>query len=99
MPGARRRARRHAHLRAPTARSAAHGPSRSFAWPILRGGPYGERVITGLPEGVSLRLDGESFTRVLALGANAGAPPGGAYGAAFSSPREGWLGPRGCRST
>ncbi len=69
------------------------GPSRSIAW---RGGssPFGERVITGLPEGVSLRLAGESFTRVLALGGGdeAGKDPGAAYGAAFSSPTEGWLG-------
>ena len=40
---------------------------RSYAWanPAL---PYGERVISGLPEGVTLRLDGSGYTRVLALG-------------------------------
>ena len=68
------------------------GPSRSIAW-ANPATPFGERVITGLPDGVSLRLDGESFTRVLALGGGeAPADPGGAYGAAFSNPREGWLG-------
>jgi hypothetical protein len=68
------------------------GPSRSFAW-SNSSTPFGERVIAGLPDGVSLRLDGESFTRVLARGG--GTPPfdvGGTYGAAFSEPREGWLG-------
>jgi hypothetical protein len=66
------------------------GPSRSIAWanPAL---PYGERVISGLADGVSLRLDGEAFTRVLALGGSAH-DPGGTYGAAFANPREGWLG-------
>jgi hypothetical protein len=69
------------------------GPSRSLAWanPATPGG-LGERVVTGLPEGVSLRLDGTSFTRVLALGGGPESFPGGAYGAAFSNPREGWLG-------
>jgi hypothetical protein len=72
------------------------GPSRSLAWanPGAPGG-FGERVVTGLPEGVSLRLDGTSFTRVLALAGGSESFPGGAYGAAFSSPREGWLGERG----
>jgi hypothetical protein len=70
------------------------GPSRSIAWanPATPEG-LGERVITGLPDGVSLRLDGTSFTRVLALGGSK--PPndvGGTFGAAFSEPREGWLG-------
>lgn len=69
------------------------GPSRSFAWanPATPEG-FGERVITGLPEAVSLRLDGTSFTPVLALGGGAASFPGGTYGAAFSSAREGWLG-------
>jgi hypothetical protein len=62
------------------------GPSRSIAW--ASSSSFGERVITGLPEGVSLRLEGESFKRVLALGGSVGST----YGAAFSSPREGWLG-------
>ncbi len=69
--------------------------SRSIAWPNAAT-PFGERVITGFANGVSLRLDGSSFTRVLALG---GSPPpndvGGTYGAAFSSAREGWLGQAG----
>jgi hypothetical protein len=71
------------------------GPSRSIAWanPATPEG-LGERVITGLENGVSLRLEGEEFKRVLALGGgeSALADPGGAYGAAFSNPREGWLG-------
>ncbi|HXP28943.1 MAG TPA: hypothetical protein VN804_04255, partial [Solirubrobacteraceae bacterium] len=65
---------------------------RSYAW-ANSGAPYGERVISGLGEGVSLRLDGSGFTRVLALGS--AQPPndvGGTYGSAFSNPREGWLG-------
>jgi hypothetical protein len=68
------------------------GVSRSIAW--ASGGTYGERVITGLAEGVSLRLEGESFKRVLSLGGGQGAKqnPGAAYGAAFSEPTEGWLG-------
>ncbi len=73
-----------------------NGFSRSVAW-ANGPGPFGERVITGLSEGVSLRLQGESFTRVLALGAgaSAGTDPGAALGAAFSSPTEGWLGVEG----
>ena len=70
------------------------GPSRSFAWanPATPEG-FGERVITGLPEGVSLRLEGTEFKRVLALGGSkAPADVGGTFGAAFSEPREGWLG-------
>ncbi len=68
------------------------GPSRSIGW--ADGSRYGQRVITGLPEGVSLRLEGESFKRVLALGALGGGAndPGATLGAAFSSPTEGWLG-------
>ncbi|HVR04761.1 MAG TPA: hypothetical protein VMS02_01890 [Solirubrobacteraceae bacterium] len=65
------------------------GPSRSIAW--ADGSRYGQRVITGLPEGVSLRLEGESFKRVLALGGGAD-DPGATLGAAFTSPSEGWLG-------
>jgi hypothetical protein len=67
------------------------GASRSIAW-ANSADPFGERVITGLPEGVSLRLEGETFQRVPALGATAGNIPGGALGAAFSSATEGWLG-------
>lgn len=69
------------------------GPSRSFAWanPATPEG-LGERVITGLPEGVSLHLDGTTFTPVLALGGGPQSFPGGIYGAAFSNAREGWLG-------
>ncbi len=72
------------------------GYLRSIAWPDP-GEPYGQRVITGLAEGVSLRLEGESFRRVLALGGGAdpGADPGSKLGAAFSSPTEGWLGVEG----
>ncbi len=68
------------------------GRLRSFAW-SSPGTPFGERVIAGLGEGVSLRLQGETFARVLSLGGSE--PPndvGGSLGAAFSSPREGWLG-------
>ncbi len=70
------------------------GPSRSFAWanPGNSSG-YGDRVITGLPEGVSLKLTGNTFTRVLALGGSeAPNDVGATHGAAFSSPQEGWLG-------
>ncbi len=68
------------------------GPSRSIAW-ANAADPFGERVITGLAAGVSLRLDGRSFTRVLALGGQRPPEgPGGDYGAAFANAREGWLG-------
>ncbi len=69
------------------------GPSRSFAWanPSTPEG-FGERVITGFPEGVTLRLDGTSFTRVLGLGGSPEAFPGGTYGSAFANAEEGWLG-------
>ncbi len=60
--------------------------SRSFAW-SSPGQEFGTRVIAGLPEGVSLRLEGNAFTRVLSLGEG-----GGQRGAAFSSATEGWLG-------
>lgn len=67
--------------------------SRSFAW-ADSGTPFGQRVITGLREGVSLRLEGERFVRVLALGGghSQAEDPGASFGAAFSSPTEGWLG-------
>ena len=67
---------------------------RSFAWsePATPEG-FGQRVITGFPEGVSLRLEGASFHRVLALGgSSAPADVGSTFGAAFPEPREGWLG-------
>jgi hypothetical protein len=67
---------------------------RSFAWAGPTGTP-GQRVITGFPEGVSLRLEANGeFRRVLALGssANEARNVGSSLGAAFSSPREGWLG-------
>jgi hypothetical protein len=68
--------------------------SRSIAWANPAASEeLGERVITGLPNGVSLRLEGDEFKEVAALGGSA--PPrdvGGTYGAAFSNPREGWLG-------
>lgn len=69
------------------------GPSRSFAWadPSNPDG-FGERVITGLTEGVSLRLEGATFVRVLSLGGSSSPDVGGSLGAAFSDPREGWLG-------
>jgi hypothetical protein len=65
---------------------------RSIAWP--GSGPYGERVIAGLFEGVTLRLEGDEFRRVLSIGGGNDAEtiPGRLYGAAFSSPSEGWLG-------
>ncbi len=66
------------------------GASRSFAW--SGSSTYGERVITGLNEGVSLRLEGEVFQRVLALGSSANDDVGASRGAAFSDPTEGWLG-------
>jgi hypothetical protein len=68
---------------------------RSIAW-SNPAAPFGERVITGLAEGVTLRLQGTMFTRVLGLGASL--PPndtGGTYGAAFSNAKEGWLGQAG----
>ncbi len=62
---------------------------RSYAW---AGEGDGERVITGLLAGTSLRLDGTQFTIVRALGGSPGRDVGGEYGSAFSSAREGWLG-------
>ncbi len=72
------------------------GPSRSVAWgDASTADPYGERVVTGLREGVSLRLEGDEFKRVLALGENSGANPGAQLGAAFANAKEGWLGAEG----
>jgi hypothetical protein len=68
---------------------------RSVAW-ANPATPFGERVISGFTEGITLRLDGTSFTRVLGLGASlAPRDTGGTYGAAFSNAREGWLGQSG----
>jgi hypothetical protein len=67
------------------------GPSRSVGWgnPAT---PFGERVITGFPEGVTLRLDGSEFTTVLGLGGSGSHDQGATYGAAFANAKEGWLG-------
>jgi hypothetical protein len=64
---------------------------RSYAW--TGSSTFGERVITGLPGGAFLRLEGEEFTRVLTVGSPA-APEdvGVSDGAAFSTAFEGWLG-------
>ena len=72
--------------------SLALGRERSFAW-SNSATPFGERVITGLGEGVSLRLEGETFARVLSLGGSESPNDvGGSLGASFSTSREGWLG-------
>jgi hypothetical protein len=79
------------------------GPSRSFAWANSSTPEHlGELVITGFGDGVSWRLEGAEFKRVLALGAGADkqhgghvdpqGDVGGIFGSAFSSPVEGWLG-------
>jgi hypothetical protein len=69
------------------------GLGRSIAWTAEGSAePYGRRVITGLSDGVSLRLEGGSFVRVPALGSESSEGVGATLGAAFSSPREGWLG-------
>lgn len=66
---------------------------RSYAWSGSSSQPAGERVITGFNDGVSLRLEGTEFKRVLALGGSpAPADVGGTFGSAFSNAREGWLG-------
>lgn len=67
------------------------GEYRSFAW--SSGGQYGERVITGFPDGVILRLQGDEFEPVPTIG-SPGAPAdvGGSKGAAYSTADEGWLG-------
>ncbi len=68
------------------------GPSRSFAW-ASSSTPFGERVVTGFAEGVSLRLeDDDEFRRVLALGSSETVDVGGSEGAAFAEAKEGWLG-------
>ncbi|HXB65507.1 MAG TPA: hypothetical protein VNV42_11605 [Solirubrobacteraceae bacterium] len=68
--------------------------ARSFAWanPSANGG-FGERIVTGFPEGVSMRLQGSALEPVLSLGGSlAPADVGGTFGAAFASPQDGWLG-------
>jgi len=71
---------------------------RSIAWsagaPGAGSGPYGGRVISGLLEGITLRLQGTAFVPILSIGGESSPEtvPGQLYGAAFSSPDEGWLG-------
>jgi hypothetical protein len=65
---------------------------RSYAWAGSSGGGLGERVITGLEEGVSMRLEGSEFRLIPALGGTPHQDVGGSYGAAFSNAHEGWLG-------
>jgi hypothetical protein len=62
------------------------GDYRSFAW--TGGGPFGQRVITGVGQGAILTLEGEGFRRQALLGGSAGSE----YGAALSAPDAGWLG-------
>jgi hypothetical protein len=65
---------------------------RSFAWENPAD-EFGERVITGYPDGVILRLQGDEFVTEATVGGPA--PPddiGSSKGAAFSSAHEGWLG-------
>jgi hypothetical protein len=86
-------------LPGPFDRSIAWSKSESNgAWSAAESeGSFGARVITGLGEGVSLRLEGTTFVRVLALGAGPDVNlfPGAQLGAAFTEPREGWLGTDG----
>ena len=66
--------------------------SRSFAW--AGSGGYGERIVTGLADGRMLRLEGATFRVVDTLGSrqHPEESPGATYGAAFTSPSDGWLG-------
>ncbi|HEY6759526.1 MAG TPA: hypothetical protein VI318_08555, partial [Baekduia sp.] len=64
------------------------GDGRSFAW--ADGSAFGRRVITGLPQGVILRLGGATFDEVPTLGGTLGT----ASGAAFAADDDGWLGGR-----
>ena len=71
------------------------GYSRLIAWPALGGSePFGRLIVTGLREGVSLRLQGVDFQRLLSLGGGVTPDdvPGAQLGAAFSDPSHGWLG-------
>lgn len=61
---------------------------RSIAW--SGGGPYGSRIITGMPDGAILSLQGTSLTRIAGLGTDPQAETDGS--AAFLSPTEGWTG-------
>ncbi len=62
------------------------GAGRTFAW--ADGTPYGQRIILGESQGALLRLSGTTFERI----PGGGRGSGGEWGAAFSSPEEGWLG-------
>ncbi len=64
---------------------------RSYAW-ADPSEPYGRRVLSGLPVGQSLRLEGSEFVVQPALGGTPHHDVGGVYGSAFASDREGWLG-------
>jgi hypothetical protein len=67
------------------------GEYRSFAWP--EGSEYGERVITGLPEGQIMRFNGSAFElRPTAGGPQAPDDIGSSHGAAYANAYEGWLG-------
>ncbi|HEX4437380.1 MAG TPA: hypothetical protein VH061_11370 [Solirubrobacteraceae bacterium] len=65
--------------------------SRSFAW--SGSGSFGERIVTGLKDGQMLRLEGGRLEAVNSLGSEA-ISAADAYGAAFASSSEGWLGKR-----
>jgi hypothetical protein len=69
---------------------------RSFAWDDPSNpSRLGQRVITGLPGGQTMRLEGTEFATVRSLGggsARSESDVGGTFGSAFSNPREGWLG-------
>jgi hypothetical protein len=72
------------------------GEYRSFAWagsPEPGSSEYGQRVITGLPEGLIMRFQGSEYE----LHPTAGGPAapediGASRGAAYASAYEGWLG-------
>jgi hypothetical protein len=61
-------------------------PYESFAWSGAGEDP-GTRIITGLPDGAMLELSGGRFTYTV----GAGGQVEGLGGAAFDSPREGWV--------
>jgi hypothetical protein len=63
---------------------------RSFAWPGASPGDLGTRIITGLPGRAMLEFSSGSFLET--PGAPSGSVPGSVPGgAAFSSPRQGWI--------